>query len=790
MQAPIEAVRFRSPDYREAERLTREEWKKSITFCDRTQLTLPLALRARDHLPEEVRARFDRNLSDNAERWQRIQAAYREIADPFDQAGVDFAVLKGFSHCPCFVRNPRWRPQYDIDLLLPRTQLIVARDVAASLGYEPLRRPSGRVDHLPTMIRKTGWEWRGDLFDPEIPVSLELHFRLWDPETEQFGAARLDEFWGRRECRVLEGLPYTAFHPVDAAGYACLHLLRHLLRGSLKVFHVYELASLLQQTAGAEGFWSNWQSWHDPSVRRLEAICFALAQRWFDCGLSPEALEEVAALSPDIVRWLDLFAFSPIAGLAASNKDELWLHWSLIDSTRGRWSMLRRRLIPELPPGPVDAVHLPERDLTWPIRIRRKWRYLSYSSSRALHHAAALPGLALSAARWFGGLTREYWTFFCAAALFNFGLFVFFLLYNIYLLRLGFHENFLGLVSGVMTAGSVVACIPAAAAIRRFGMKPALMGAFVAIACAAALRATVTGAPALIGLAFVAGFFGVFWGVAISPAVAQLTTERNRSLGFSLIMASGVGIGVIAGFIGGRLPGHFGSLLSSDVAGFRAALFCGCAMVLLALWPLSRVKLEGVLSKGPVLARPSQNLLRFFAAIVVWNVATGIFNPFFSAFFVHLRFSTERIGELFSSVHFIQAIAMLAGPIAFQRLGLVRSVSAMQFATALSLAALAMWKGVATASVAYGAYTVFQYMSEPGLFAWLMNSVPESQRAGVSALNMIVILGSQMLVATASGVLITRFGYSPVLGVAALLSVAAALLFRGLGAGRIAQSDP
>ena len=33
-------------------------------------------------------------------------------------------------------------------------------------------------------------------------------------------------------------------------------------------------------------------------------------------------------------------AFSPLMSLARPNKDELWLHWSLIDSRRGRWSML------------------------------------------------------------------------------------------------------------------------------------------------------------------------------------------------------------------------------------------------------------------------------------------------------------------------------------------------------------------------------------------------------------------------------------------------------------------
>ena len=780
MRAVLAALQFSSPDCGPLVQLTEEEWKKALPFSDRTQLTLPIALRCRERLPDAVRTRLDKNLAGNAERWNRIQAAYREVAAPMESTGIEFAVLKGFSHCPCFVRNPRWRPQYDIDLLLPRDHLRRAQDVTNWLGYEPLRAATGRTDHLPTLIRKTGWQWRGDLYDPDIPVSLELHFRLWDQRTEHFIPLGLNQFWERRERRELEGLSFTALNSVDAVGYSSLHLLRHMLRGDGKPFHVYELAAMLDHTANADMFWSKWLEWHDPSLRRLEAICFSLAVRWFGCALSPVAAEEVARLGPDVTRWLDLHAFSPFSALERSNKDELWLHWSLIEAPRARWSMLRRRLLPAALPGPVDAVHVPDREITWQIALRRKWRYLSYSGSRVGHHLSAMPSVVSGAARWFLDLPGAYWTFFFTSACFNFGLFVFCFLYNLYLLQLGFRENFLGLVSGVMTAGSLVGCIPAAAAIRRFGMKRVLVGAFCAIACVSALRATVLLAPVLVALAFVGGFFGSAWAVAISPVVAQLTTERNRSLGFSLIFASGVAIGVLGGQAGGRLPGRFLHVLSSSAEAYRASLLIGCAMVLVALWPLSRLKIDAVPESEPVFRRPSPMLMRFFAALIVWNLGVGAFNPFFSAYFVHLRMTTERIGSIFSSVHVVQALAMLSAPIAIQRLGLARGVSIMQMATALSLVCLASFVGSTPAAFAYGAYIVSQYMSEPGVFALLMNSVPMAQRSGISALNMMVIFGSQAAVASASGALITRFGYPPVLIGAALVCALAAALFLSL----------
>jgi hypothetical protein len=57
-----------------------------------------------------------------------------------------------------------------------------------------------------------------------------------------------------------------------------------------------------------------------------------------------------------------------------------------------------------------------------------------------------------------------------------------------------------------------------------------------------------------------------------------------------------------------------------------------------------------------------------------------------------------------------------------------------------------------------------------------------AQRAGGSAMNMIVIFAAQAAAASVAGVLITRFGHPPVLTVAALL-------FAGLRSERIAPSD-
>ena len=382
-RAVIEALRFRSPKLEPLANLNENDWARALSFCDRMQLTLPLGLRCGDALPSRIRDRIASDLQNNAERWRRSQIAYREIAGALDAERIEFAVLKGFSQCPHFIRDPRHRAQGDLDLLFAPEQVFRARDIASQLGYETLNGfEDFPIDHLPRMVRKTGWRWRGDFFDVEMPLSLELHFRLWDAETERFAPEGLEDFWKRREIRTLDGAAFPALTTADALAYSALHILRHLLRGDLRASHVYELAAFLDDRAGDAAFWRSWMQLHPASLRRLEAIGFCLACRWFDCELSGAATDEADRLPPEPARWLEASPAAPIESLFHPNKEEIWLHWSLLDSPRDRRSMLRRRLLPARMPRFFPDPHASEGSPDWRVRARDALRSSKFLAAR------------------------------------------------------------------------------------------------------------------------------------------------------------------------------------------------------------------------------------------------------------------------------------------------------------------------------------------------------------------------------------------------------------------------
>lgn len=404
MGAVLAALNFSTPAASALCTIPSEKWPATLSFCDGAGLTVPLYLRCRDDLPQEVRSQIANKLRNNVARWTRLKSTFAEISSAFEASRIKFAVLKGFSQWPLFAGDPRHRSQYDIDLLLERCDLDRAAEIARHLGFEPAvpvgRRPV--VDHFPTLIRRTGWVWRDDYFDPDIPFSLELHFRCWDAETEGFGPANLEQtFWSRLSQRECEELSFQGLNDVDSLLYASLHALRHLLRGNVRASHIYEIAWFLHRQSYNDEFWRAWRDSLSDELGDYQAICFALAKSWFGPTVHPIVEEYVSSLPSPVRRWLARYSLSPLSKLFKANKHEIWLHWSLLPCTRQRVSVLRRRLIPVHMPGPVSAVHLRPQQLTLKIRLEAHWTYLRYLSQRLRHHCASLLPTCISAAVWF-----------------------------------------------------------------------------------------------------------------------------------------------------------------------------------------------------------------------------------------------------------------------------------------------------------------------------------------------------------------------------------------------------
>jgi MFS family permease len=788
--AVLSALQF-CGDRREGLRsLTASEWEELLSLWQIHRLIIPLRQTCGDDFPKWVQARIDQNLADNGERLERIKADYFDFANALRERSAEHLVIKGFTLWPGFVGHPRFRFQSDIDVYCPPESIFRARDALSTLGYEPDRRHgAGLADHLPVMARKTYWKWRGNDYDPEMPVSFELHFSFWNENILRIHPTGLDQFWFRRVERRLDNISFPALNAVDNFGYLALHLTRNLLGDSALPHQIYELARFLHANEDNEQFWNDWREAHDDSLRRLEAIACRVAFHCFSCRLPEEVKKEIDCLPIAAKVWLNKFADFSLSSQFRPNKDGLWLHLSLLETFTDKRSLLRRRLFPTRIP-PIERVDLPDISSDGQEAqhspLRKRVMLFAYLISRVAHHSCILPSTLWRGVRfWWSTRTlgREFWKFFAASFLFNVGMFIFFFLYNLYLLDRGFREDFLGLLVSAGAIGGVAGCIPSGMLAQRFGLRKTLLLNLTLGPLISASLALAAPGRGLLVLSFFGGVVGTIWPVIISPAIAQLTNEQNRPFGFSLIFSSGIGVGVLGSQAASHLPGwlvHMSPLVAA-VRAKQIALLIGCGITALGAWPVFRLKFAPIPVRQKISYPRNPFLFRFLVAIAVWTLVTGSFIPFYNAYFAqYLRMPLERIGDVNSVSQISQTLAFLAAPFIFKKFGIVTGIVYTQIATAIALGCLAAAPGVSAAAVIYTSYTAVLWMSQPGMYSLLMSQVAPSEQPAASALNFLVISLTGAVAAAASGVSFVRFGYPAVLGATAVVALASAFLFRSL----------
>ena len=347
--------------------LTELEQRALRELSDRTHCTLYWAA-------------SETSLERNSERRRRLWAAYDEAAAALTAQGIEFVLLKGFTHEIDAGIDPARRFQSDLDVLCLPEDLARARAALMAAGYGDHGPAELSDNHARPLVKPFTWRWRGDYFDPELPISIELHHTLWNFDRDRIPVPPPGEFWSRRTTLSIEDRAIPCLAEPDRIAFAALHVLRHILRNNASPSHVFELACALKRRAADDEFWQTWTRMYDPRFRALQAVAFRFTHAWFGCSLS----EAVKRDLPESVRaWFQRHAFSPLANLIEPNKDVVWLHLALLPRPIDRFAVGARKLVP---------LHLPRREGAADAYTRRLLR-------RGRYHAVALTRTLLASSR-------------------------------------------------------------------------------------------------------------------------------------------------------------------------------------------------------------------------------------------------------------------------------------------------------------------------------------------------------------------------------------------------------
>ena len=255
---------------------------------------------------------------------------------------------------------------------------------------------------------------------------------------------------------------------------------------------------------------------------------------------------------------------------------------------------------------------------------------------------------------------RNVRLFFLYGISINAGMALFSLLYNLYLLRLGYQEDFIGQVAGMAPLATGLLALPVGMLSDRFGRKAFLVGSSLLLTVSQ-LGLCFAGAPgALLAFSFVGGLGSACIWVNHVPFLSDNAHPSRRAEALVIWTALQVVIRMLLSMAGGVMPGALAWFLGASTEmpePFRYSLLLGAFFSLAAALPLLAV--EGRTAHPlPAEARPEEPDAegdppwRVYTAIAALSASRGfsmgLTYPFFNVFFEEeLRVGPAAIGAIF-----------------------------------------------------------------------------------------------------------------------------------------------
>ncbi|PKL09497.1 MAG: hypothetical protein CVV51_03530 [Spirochaetae bacterium HGW-Spirochaetae-7] len=359
------------------------------------------------------------------------------------------------------------------------------------------------------------------------------------------------------------------------------------------------------------------------------------------------------------------------------------------------------------------------------------------------------------------------------------------LLFSLYLKRLDFTEVAIGTMLSTRALGATVIALPASFIISRLDPRRLLpVVATLTAASYVAQSLAISGFLMASGV-FFAGALSTIFQVISGPFFMRNSGESERMHLFSLNGALSMGTGLIGSLLGGGLKDVLVTLGVGEITAYRAVLLVGCAFVLSAAVPYSRI--------GPVTAVTGAPARRGsgFEGIdaVLWfklifpgflvGLGAGLTIPYLNLYFKDtFGLGDTAIGAAVAAGQVATFIGIAAGPEVARRMGKPRAVFWTQFLSVPLILVLAFVRSLPLALVAYLARQALMNMSTPIQDNFSLELVAPERQGLMNAIKMLSWTGSWTIAARLSGSLIFANGFSTSFALTAALYALSTLCYR------------
>lgn len=366
--------------------------------------------------------------------------------------------------------------------------------------------------------------------------------------------------------------------------------------------------------------------------------------------------------------------------------------------------------------------------------------------------------------------------------------------FNLYLLRMGFGPAFVGLVNSIALLVFSVASLPAGTLGARYGARTVMVWG-VAITLVSAWAIAITDLlPRAIVSAWVIGAFSLLYlGIALywvnsSPALINLSAHSEQSRVISVQSAFGNLLAFVASPLAGLIPVAVVALSDwslDDPAPYRYPLMMAGLIYIVALILIVRIKpvpvhtweREGDTPGAPPVAIVFGGTL-IVTSLIRFLVVAGlaVANTFFNVYMDEgMGVSAATIGIVLSMARLSAVFAALMVPAVMRRFGSATTAVFSSLATGLAILPMAfipLWQVGGLSYLAMQSFTSFRYTA---LYIYLMSITPPQLRTTMTGAGEFSGGLSFAFFSFIGGIVIVRYGFAALFIIGAATTMLGAL---------------
>jgi len=349
---------------------------------------------------------------------------------------------------------------------------------------------------------------------------------------------------------------------------------------------------------------------------------------------------------------------------------------------------------------------------------------------------------------------------------------VFRLLFNFFVLSLGYNEALLGNLITTSSFVALLAALPLGYLADIIGRKGSLIISGALLSLSILAMSLWPSAEMFYAMNIVSGIAQSLAGVTMSPFLMENSDEKERTYLFSFGQGLQMTMASVGNWIGGYLPtwmGNAQNVTATSSMAYGNSIFIigvGAAIAIVPLLSLTSPKLErnqrAVFAPFHYAAKNPILLTKLVLPMLLTSLGAGLVMPFMNVFFrvVHHQPDTV-IGTLFAWGSLAMGIGLLIAPPLAERTGKIQLVVITQALSIPFLILLGFSPIVWVGAASYYIRLALMNMSSPVYQTFIMEHVEPSARATVASLTSMAWNFGWAFSPTISGWLQVKYGFGP-----------------------------